>query len=340
MSFLTEDYDYVLPEELIAKYPLARRDESRMLVLHRAEQRIEHRRFADFPSYLRAGDLVVLNDTRVIPARVFSDDGRIEFLFLENLHDDTWKCLVKPGRKMRLGARTEVRGVAGVVTGIEPEGERIIEFQGPVDLDAAGELPIPPVIVPPADEPAPEPDKERSKRPEPFVFAFDSFNNFANSNSDRNEVSPWISSIDIWGPAMLPLAPIYSGAANPGATLVIDLYNANGVHIGSQTVIADAGGNWLANFTSVVLRDAPSEVRITQVNAPYSFGSGTGHNLRTYYAPAALNPGHFLGQTVQSVLDNEPAPLLGGLDLANPIALGPVKYGGEFLASEGVASSN
>ena len=203
-----------------------------------------------------------------------------------------------------------------------------------------GELPIPPVIVPPADEPAPEPDKERSKRPEPFVFAFDSFNNFANSNSDRNEVSPWISSIDIWGPAMLPLAPIYSGAANPGATLVIDLYNANGVHIGSQTVIADAGGNWLANFTSVVLRDAPSEVRITQVNAPYSFGSGTGHNLRTYYAPAALNPGHFLGQTVQSVLDNEPAPLLGGLDLANPIALGPVKYGGEFLASEGVASSN
>jgi len=144
VSFLTEDYDYVLPEELIAKYPLARRDESRMLVLHRAEQRIEHRRFADFPSYLRAGDLVVLNDTRVIPARVFSDDGRIEFLFLENLHDDTWKCLVKPGRKMRLGARTEVRGVAGVVTGIEPEGERIIEFQGPVDLDAAGELPIPP----------------------------------------------------------------------------------------------------------------------------------------------------------------------------------------------------
>ncbi len=142
--FATTDYDYTLPDELIARHPLPRREDSRMMVLTRATQTIEHRQFADFPSYLRAGDLVVLNDTRVIPARVFSDDGRIEFLFLENLRDHTWKCLVKPGRKMRLGARVEVRGVAGVVTGIEPEGERIIEFQGPVDLDAAGELPIPP----------------------------------------------------------------------------------------------------------------------------------------------------------------------------------------------------
>ena len=144
MSFLTADYDFTLPDELIARHPLPRREDSRMLVLTRATETIEHRQFADFPSYLRAGDLVVLNDTRVIPARVFSDDGRIEFLFLENLREHTWKCLVKPGRKMRLGAKVEVRGIAGVVIGIEPEGERIVEFQAPVDLDAAGELPIPP----------------------------------------------------------------------------------------------------------------------------------------------------------------------------------------------------
>ncbi len=144
MSLLTADYDYPLPDELIARHPLPRRDDSRMLVLHRAEERIEHRRFADFPGYLRAGDLVVLNDTRVIPARVYSDDGRIELLFLENLRDHVWKCLVKPGRKMRLGALVHVREVVGVVIGIEPEGERIIEFRGAVDLDAAGELPIPP----------------------------------------------------------------------------------------------------------------------------------------------------------------------------------------------------
>jgi S-adenosylmethionine:tRNA ribosyltransferase-isomerase len=144
VSLLTADYDYPLPDELIARHPLPRRDDSRMLVLHRAEERIEHRRFADFPGYLRAGDLVVLNDTRVIPARVYSDDGRIELLFLENLRDHVWKCLVKPGRKMRLGALVHVREVVGVVIGIEPEGERIIEFRGAVDLDAAGELPIPP----------------------------------------------------------------------------------------------------------------------------------------------------------------------------------------------------
>ncbi len=96
--------------------------------------------------FLREGDLVVLNDTRVIPARAFSDDGRIELLFLEAMpgRPHTWKCLVKPGRKMRLGALVHVGGVAGVVRGIEPEGERIIEFLGAGRPRAAGELPLPP----------------------------------------------------------------------------------------------------------------------------------------------------------------------------------------------------
>ena len=155
MSLRTADYDFTLPDELIARHPLARREDSRMMVLHRAEQRIEHRQFRDFQEFLRPGDLVVLNDTRVIPARVFSDDaGRIEFLFLENLREHVWKCLVKPGRKMRLGATVTVRGTIGTVIGIEPEGERIIEFRGPIDLDAAGELPIPPYFnraIEPAD---------------------------------------------------------------------------------------------------------------------------------------------------------------------------------------------
>ena len=150
VSLRTADYDYTLPEELIARYPAERRDGSRMMVLHRAEQRIEHRMFADFPSFLQSGDLVVLNDTRVIPARAFSDDGRIELLFLEQLAAPaaegrvTWKCLVKPGRKMRLGALVHVGGVVGVVRGIEPEGERIIEFLEPVDLEKHGEIPLPP----------------------------------------------------------------------------------------------------------------------------------------------------------------------------------------------------
>ena len=125
-----------------------------MMVLHRATQTIEHRVFRDFPSFLREGDLVVLNDTRVIPARVYSDDGRIELLFLEMVRANAWKCLVKPGRKMRIGALVHVRDVVGVVVEICPEGERVIEFRGEVDLDAAGEIPLPPYFereVEPAD---------------------------------------------------------------------------------------------------------------------------------------------------------------------------------------------
>ncbi len=167
MSLRTTDYDYTLPEGLIARHPTERRDGSRMMVLHRADQCIEHRMFADFATFLREGDLVVLNDTRVIPARAFSDDGRIEMLFLEQLSAEqaaspslsaaktspVWKCLVKPGRKMRIGALVHVGGVAGVVRGIEPQGERIIEFLGVVDLDKHGEIPLPPYF-----ERKPEPE--------------------------------------------------------------------------------------------------------------------------------------------------------------------------------------
>ena len=144
MSLRTADYDYTLPDELIARHPPAHREDARMMVMHRESQTIEHRSFRDFPSYVRTGDLVVLNDTRVIPARVYSDDGRIELLFLEMVRENAWKCLVKPGRKMRIGALVHVREVVGVVVEICPEGERVIEFRGPVDLDAAGELPLPP----------------------------------------------------------------------------------------------------------------------------------------------------------------------------------------------------
>lgn len=146
MSTRTSDYDYPLPDELIARYPLPRRDASRMMVLHRAEQRIEHRTFADFAGYLTAGDLVVLNDTRVIPARIFSDDGRIEFLFLEMAATDTWKCMAKPGRKLKTGMAVSVGGVRGVVREILPDGERVIVFEGAVDLERCGKMPLPPYM--------------------------------------------------------------------------------------------------------------------------------------------------------------------------------------------------
>ncbi|MEI8233529.1 MAG: tRNA preQ1(34) S-adenosylmethionine ribosyltransferase-isomerase QueA [Verrucomicrobiota bacterium] len=144
MSLLTRDYDFTLPEEQIARYPLPNRADSRMLVLHRAQGRIEHRSFRDFPGFLREEDLVVLNNTKVIPARVFSDDGKVELLFLEAAGENTWKCMVKPGRRMRLGRTVAVGGVEGRVEAVLETGERLVAFAAPVDLETVGRLPLPP----------------------------------------------------------------------------------------------------------------------------------------------------------------------------------------------------
>jgi S-adenosylmethionine:tRNA ribosyltransferase-isomerase len=141
----TSDYDYALPESLIARWPLPDRAASRMMVLHRRERRIEHRSFQNFADFLREGDLVVLNDTKVIPARVLIDEGRIELLFLEQLSPNIWKCMVKPGRKLRVGKTFDLRGNPGMVHEIlSPHGERIIHFRNHVNLEKVGVMPLPP----------------------------------------------------------------------------------------------------------------------------------------------------------------------------------------------------
>ena len=146
MSTKLSDYDYPLPEELIAKRPLLRRDESRMLVLHRDSEKIEHAQFRDLKSFLQSGDLLVLNNTRVLAARRFSDDHAVDFLFLEKLAPARWKCLVKPGRKMRLGATTKIENVSLRVEEVLAEGERIVALDEDVDLYAHGSMPLPPYI--------------------------------------------------------------------------------------------------------------------------------------------------------------------------------------------------
>ena len=152
MSAQLSDYDYVLPRELIAQRPPERREDSRMMVLHRGDQTIEHRQFHQLKTFLQPGDLFVLNDTRVLPARRFSDDGAIEFLFLERLRPGRWKCLVKPGRKMRVGATANIAGIALRVERIAPDGERIIELEKDIDVYAGGSMPLPPYINRPSDE--------------------------------------------------------------------------------------------------------------------------------------------------------------------------------------------
>jgi S-adenosylmethionine:tRNA ribosyltransferase-isomerase len=140
------DYDYDLPRELIAQRPPAHRDDSRMMVLHRDTQTIEHRQFRELKTFLQQGDLLVLNDTQVLPARRFSNDGAIEFLFLERLGPRRWKCLVNPGRKMRVGATAEIGNVILCVEEIIFDGERIVVLNEDIDLYSGGSMPLPPYI--------------------------------------------------------------------------------------------------------------------------------------------------------------------------------------------------
>ena len=143
----TADFDYHLPEELIASEPLVERSASRMMVVDRARQSIKHRSFRDLPSFISEGDLLVLNDTRVVPARFFSNDGTKELLRLRALTPTQWRCMVKPGRKLRVGHRIEIGDATGTVLELfEDNGDRLIEFDRPVDEAAHGHLALPPYM--------------------------------------------------------------------------------------------------------------------------------------------------------------------------------------------------
>ena len=146
MSARLTHYDYNLPRELIAQRPPARREDSRMMVLHRDAQTIEHRQFHELKKFLQPGDLLILNDTRVLPARRFSTDGTIEFLFIDQIEPKRWKCLVKPGRKMRVGATAKIDETNLRVEEITPDGERIVALDEDVDLYIGGSMPLPPYI--------------------------------------------------------------------------------------------------------------------------------------------------------------------------------------------------
>ncbi len=146
MSSRLSDYDYPLPDELVAQRPLPNRDDSRMMVIHRDSQSVEHRQFREVKNFLRLGDLLVLNNTRVLAARKFSDDQAIEFLFLEKLSPARWKCWVKPGRKMRVGSTTKIDNVGLRVEEISPDGERIVTLDQDIDLYAHGSMPLPPYV--------------------------------------------------------------------------------------------------------------------------------------------------------------------------------------------------
>jgi S-adenosylmethionine:tRNA ribosyltransferase-isomerase len=150
VSTRLSDYDYDLPRELIAQDPLPRREDSRMMVLHRDEQKMEHARFVDLKKFLRDDDLLVLNDSRVLSARHFSDDGRLEFLFLEKTAARRWKALVKPGRRLDRNASTSIKGVRAQAGETFSDGSREIILAEDVDFQHGGAMPLPPYIKRPA----------------------------------------------------------------------------------------------------------------------------------------------------------------------------------------------
>jgi S-adenosylmethionine:tRNA ribosyltransferase-isomerase len=164
----TEEFDYYLPKELIAQSPIEPRDASQLMVLDRNTGAIEHRTFHDLTDYLAAGDVLVCNESRVIPARLFGrkvpTGGKVELLLVAKRGEQIWEVLTK-GRKVRVGTRIELNQnegeaegterIVGEVTGQAGEGARLIEFEVPIEplLDELGVVPLPPYIHEPLEEP-------------------------------------------------------------------------------------------------------------------------------------------------------------------------------------------
>lgn len=153
----TEDFDFDLPEELIAQTPLTNRSSSRLLVLERETETIRHKQFTDFKSYLQKGDSLVLNDTRVLPARLYGikeDTGaNIEILLLHQLEEDYWEVLAKPAKKVKIGTTLVFGEGLLVATCVDAKdhGGRVLRFsyEGIFYelLDKLGEMPLPPYIT-------------------------------------------------------------------------------------------------------------------------------------------------------------------------------------------------
>lgn len=151
-----KDFDYYLPKELIAQHPLKKRDDARLMVLDRKTGEIEHKKFYDIIDYLNPGDVLVMNDSRVIPARLIGakekTGGRMEFLLLKRLSIDTWETLVKPGKRAQIGSRFIFGNgeLKAEVINIIEDGNRVVrfEFDGVFEeiLDKLGKMPLPPYI--------------------------------------------------------------------------------------------------------------------------------------------------------------------------------------------------
>ena len=155
LSYTTHDFWYDLPEELIAQTPLQQRDASRLLALDKVTGRIRHCHFYDIVDYLQPGDCLVMNDSRVLPARWLGHrptGGAVDVLLLRDLGDKKWECLCKPGRKMQVGNEVIFGNgeLSATVTAVQEDGNRVVEFHYEglflEVLERLGKMPLPPYI--------------------------------------------------------------------------------------------------------------------------------------------------------------------------------------------------
>ena len=151
----TQDFWYDLPEELIAQTPLLQRDSSRLLALNRENGEVSHRHFYDILEYLQPGDCLVMNNSRVLPARLLGNrptGGAVEVLLLRDLGDKCWECLAKPGKKMQVGQDLSFGDgeLTATVKAVQDDGNRIVEFHYEgiflEVLERLGKMPLPPYI--------------------------------------------------------------------------------------------------------------------------------------------------------------------------------------------------
>lgn len=151
----TSDFFYDLPEELIAQTPLAKRDNSRLMVLNKETGEITHKHFYDVTDYLQPGDCLVMNDSRVLPARLLGHrptGGAVEVLLLRDLGNKKWECLCKPGRKMQVGNEVIFGNgeLTATVTAVQEDGNRVVDFHYEgiflEVLERLGKMPLPPYI--------------------------------------------------------------------------------------------------------------------------------------------------------------------------------------------------
>lgn len=150
---LTADFDFVLPKHLIATHPTCQRDEAKLLVVDRTTQTWEHHSIADLHQWIEPGDLWILNNTKVFPARFFTADQKIELLLLEETSPQHWLCLASPGKKTRAGAKLTFQSslpkelpLTGEILRTLETGERVVRFHRPFILEHFGQVPLPPYI--------------------------------------------------------------------------------------------------------------------------------------------------------------------------------------------------